>query len=141
MTPRATDPADLLAVVARRLHRRTLTALEPSGVTTAQVRVLRVLSRSGGPVRMGLLAERLEMAPRSATSLVDPLVERGLVVRSADPDDRRATAVSLTDAGRAVLTGARAVRRRVADDLLGVLSADERDELGRLLRRVVDARV
>ena len=55
--------------------------LGPLGVTWAQVRALRTVARCGGPVRMSELADRLGIARRSATSVVDELVERGLVGR------------------------------------------------------------
>lgn len=52
---------------------------------------------------MSELADRLRIARRSATTVVDDLVERGLVERVADPRDRRATNVALTPAGWTVL--------------------------------------
>ena len=44
-------------------------------------------------MRPSVLAERLHIAARSATEVVDALEERGLVERGPDPDDRRATLV------------------------------------------------
>ena len=77
--------------------------LGPLGVTWGQVRALRTLARCDGPVRMSELADRLGIARRSATSVVDELVERGLVARHADPTDRRAVEVAVTPAGSRLL--------------------------------------
>jgi DNA-binding MarR family transcriptional regulator len=130
------DAADLLLRVSRRLLRRVGDRLAPLGVTQAQVRALRALDSEHRPVRMGLLAERLDVVPRSATSLIDALAAAGLVRREADPDDRRAVAVSLTPEGRRTLVAVRRVRRQVADELLAPLDRDQRAALRSLLEAV-----
>jgi len=130
------DAADLLLRVSRRLQRRVAARLAPLGVTQAQVRALRALDREHRPVRMGVLAERLDVVPRSATSLIDALADAGLVRRDPDPDDRRAVAVSLTPEGRRTLVGVRRVRRQVADELLDPLDLDQRTVLRSLLEAV-----
>ena len=52
-----------------------------------------------GPSNQRTLAEALQVTPRNITGLVDALEDTGLVARSRQPDDRRATLVSLTEAG------------------------------------------
>ncbi|MDD0859754.1 MarR family transcriptional regulator [Arthrobacter alpinus] len=47
---------------------------------------------AAGDVRLKDLAERLRIAPRSATEVVDQLEAKGLVRREADPSDRRGNA-------------------------------------------------
>jgi DNA-binding MarR family transcriptional regulator len=127
------DAADLLLRVSRRLQRRVAAGLAPLGVTQARVRALRALDLEHRPVRMGVLAERLDMVPRSATSLIDALAAAGLVRREPDPDDRRAVAVTLTPDGRRTLAAVRRVRRQVADELLAPLDQDQRAALRSLL--------
>ena len=85
--------SDAFRAVARRLRIQTQRALAPWEVTPAQARALGVLNRHG-PLRLGALSERLHIAPRSATEVVDALEERGLVERRPDPADRRATLVA-----------------------------------------------
>ena len=58
-------------------------------------------------MRLSKLSEHLHIAPRSATEVVDALESRGLVRRSPDPDDRRATLVELTEHGLGVLEAIR----------------------------------
>ena len=68
----------------------------PSGLgpdlSPHDARALRVIGHHG-PTRLGVVAEHLRIAPRSATDVVDRLESRGLVHRTPDPDDRRAMTV------------------------------------------------
>ena len=66
------------------------------GVTRPQWRVLARLKREPG-LRQVELAERLDMEPITLCRIVDRLEEAGLVERQADPSDRRAWRLELTD--------------------------------------------
>jgi DNA-binding MarR family transcriptional regulator len=101
-------------------------------------RLLRVVARAPEPQRQTALAAALDVVPRSITSLVDDLERAGLVAREADPTDRRATLVTVTDRGRAVLAEADLRRRAHGEELLARLDPGERAELLRLLHRLVD---
>ena len=57
----------------------------------------------GQALSIGALAERLLIAPHTATELVDRLVEAGLVKRTADPSDRRRHVLKLTEKSEMVL--------------------------------------
>ena len=76
---------ELLACTSWRLRRAARGELEPLGLTFGQARALRLLARADEPLRMGELAVRLEVVPRSATAMVDALEAAGLVERRADP--------------------------------------------------------
>ena len=62
-----------------------------------QAHLLRLLA--DGPAPMRKLACRLHCDPSNVTGLSDRLVERGLVERHADPDDRRVKMLALTTEG------------------------------------------
>jgi DNA-binding MarR family transcriptional regulator len=64
--------------------------------------VLRGLPPAAKPT-IGAVAERLQIRHHSAVELVNRLVERGLIERHRDDDDRRQVLLSLTRRGRAVL--------------------------------------
>ena len=81
--------AELIACTSWRLRRASRSELEPLGLTFGQARALRLLARAGEPLRIGELAARLEVVPRSATAMVDGLETAGLARRHADPLDRR----------------------------------------------------
>jgi len=88
-------------------------------------------------LRLKDLAERLRIAPRSATEVVDQLQGKGLVERRPDLADRRATRIVLTEGGAQVRERVREERRRQAGDYFSVLSAPDRAELARLLAQLV----
>ncbi len=52
--------------------------------------------RGEGEMSVGLLAERLLIAPHSATELVGRLVAAGYVSRNTDPGDKRRQTLALT---------------------------------------------
>ena len=121
--------------VTRRLRERTRAALEPWNVSPSQSRAIGVLSRHG-EMQLSALAEHLRIAPRSATEVVDDLQQRGLVERTPDPGDRRATLLHLTTAGTAAGDAIRAARHAAAERFFAGLSAADHAELTRILRQL-----
>lgn len=130
------EPAldELLLGAARALRRRWARGLGHD-LAPHDARALRVIGH-GGPTRLGVVAEHLRIAPRSATDVVDRLEDRGLVRRAADPSDRRATTVELTTEGEAVLADVEAARREDAAAFFGALSDRERDSLAAILGKL-----
>lgn len=129
---------ELLLAAARALRRSWFAGVpEATGADLSphDARALRVVGRHE-PVRLGVIAEHLRIAPRSATDVVDRLEERGLVERAPDPADRRALTVSLTRSGTEVLARVDAQRRVAAADFFGALDPAERHTLSSLLTRL-----
>ena len=58
-------------------------------------------------MRLSELSDRLHIAPRSTTEVIDALESRGLIQRQPDPGDRRATLVEVTGRGASVLDAIR----------------------------------
>jgi len=130
------DPAqlaDLLQRLTRRLRHSQTEQLAPLGLTPAQERALRMITRSEEPPRMAEIAGRLGIVPRSLTTVIDSLEAAGLVRREIDPRNRRAILLHLTERGTAVRDDLRQARRRAAEDLFAPLSAQDRETLGELL--------
>ncbi|MEV5752433.1 MarR family transcriptional regulator [Actinoallomurus sp. NPDC052308] len=130
--------ADLFQRLTRRLRRAQLARLAPLGLTPAQERALRMITRSEEPLRMTELADRLGVVPRSVTTVIDSLEQAGLVRRVVDPANRRAIRLHLTDAGLAVREEMRQARRQASEDLFAPLSADQRRSLIDLLSALDD---
>ena len=118
------------------LRRRFSAALVEYDVTPWQSRALRTIAEDPG-VRLSVIAERLRIAPRSVTDVVDALERRGLVERRRDVVDRRATGVVPTEEGLRLRALIDAARYRELDGFAARLSPTDRSELDRLLRQVV----
>jgi DNA-binding MarR family transcriptional regulator len=86
-------------------------------VTLPQYRVLVVLC-AAGPLRSGVLAERLGIHQSTLTRTADRLVARGLIRRDPSRESRREVLVDLTDAGRDIVV--RVLRQR-SEDLREIL--------------------
>jgi DNA-binding MarR family transcriptional regulator len=111
-----------LQVVARsitqvRLHERLLRA---AGVRLdrAGAALLHKLYADGESLRVTDLAELLGVDAPTVTRKVQQLERDGLVTRHTDPDDRRATRIQLTSAGRRTLERVLRARREWLDHLL-----------------------
>jgi len=132
-------PADSLGeafgAVARRLRAASMAAFAAHDVTPSQVRAIRVLDTHGG-VRSKELADHLRIAARSATEVVDALEAKGLVSRSTDPTDRRATLVALTDRGRELSEEVRRLRGVESEKLFQRLTGTDRADLARILGKL-----
>jgi DNA-binding MarR family transcriptional regulator len=83
------------------------------------------------------LADRLLIDRTTTTATVDDLVDRGLVVRTEHPTDRRAHAVVLSPDGRRALPRLRRLGARANDELLANLRTAERTRLVELLARAL----
>jgi DNA-binding MarR family transcriptional regulator len=127
--------ADAFWSVARRLRETSQETLAPWDITPAQFRALRVLRRHG-VMRLSELSDHLHIAARSATEVIDALESRHLVARRPDPDDRRAILVELTGQGTAVLDAIGTARGTEAERAFGQLTAADRADLTRILRKL-----
>jgi DNA-binding MarR family transcriptional regulator len=69
---------------------------------------------------------------------LDELVDRGFVERSADPVDRRRNVINITQAGGAHFRKLDKILNTLQDELLSPLSPSQREQLIKLLRRVLE---
>jgi len=83
------------------------------------------------------LSEALSFSRTNATRVVDDLVEQGWVERIPCPVDRRKTRLALTDAGREFINGILPERHRQMRTLWDEFSADEKDGMEQLLRKLL----
>ena len=84
------------------------------------------------------LARAAYLHPGAMTRLLDKLEARGILQRVADPNDRRALHIHLTDAGKAIWRDIDQCGQRVREAALHGLDSAERDQLTALLERVRD---
>ena len=135
VTPATAEEAVLLTLmqIGRRMrHRRGDDDIEPAAIP-----LLHIL-RCAGSTRLTDLAARLCLDASTVSRHVRQLEERGLVERSGDPGDRRASQVMLAPAGEKALLAAMDRRRQVFAEVLSTWSAADREQLRRLLSRFAD---
>jgi DNA-binding MarR family transcriptional regulator len=93
-----------------------------------------------GSLRIGDLARALRITVGATSKLVDRIEAAGLIRRELDADDRRASRVALTEAGRQKLASASTTyAAELATILDATLSATEQQQLHSLVRRLLSA--
>ena len=125
----------LLHDIARLVRKRYEQRARPLGLTRAQWQVLAHLQRHEGINQSGL-AELLEIEPITIARLLDRMEEAGLVERRADPADRRARRLFLTERATPMLERGRALGDEVRAEAFAGLDAGEREGLIDMLLRV-----
>jgi DNA-binding MarR family transcriptional regulator len=91
---------ELAAVVFDNRDSWKRAVVEASGLPFSRIRVLRRLARN--PMSPTQIGEAATMDAPATTVAVNDLEERGLVIRTPNPTNRRSKLVSITDAGRDV---------------------------------------
>jgi DNA-binding MarR family transcriptional regulator len=129
--------SDAFWAVARQLRETSQETLAPWDITPAQFRALRVLRRHD-VMRLSELSDRLKIAARSTTEVIDALQARGLAGRRPDPGDRRATLVELTEHGMEVLDAIREARGSESERVFDRLTPADRAALSAILRKLRD---
>jgi DNA-binding MarR family transcriptional regulator len=113
----ATDRrTDALTIIA--LGRAIEVAVNDTGLTSTQYRALTLVE--AGVASSGVLATFLAVRPPTVTTVMNGLVDDGLVRRVRATDDRRKVGYELTRAGAQVLDRG----NDAADHVLGALTAD-----------------
>ena len=105
-------------------------------VKPAYLGVLLCLWQEDG-LRGNALGRRAGLEPSTMTGLLDRMERDGLVVRSADPRDRRAQHIRLTDTGRGVRTSVLRVVDRTLARVFDGIPAEELSRTKALLRHVL----
>ena len=131
--------ASELRMSVMRLRRRLANERDPANDLSIPVMaVLGALFRHG-ELTVGELASIERVQPPTMTKIVGKLEERGLVVRTPHPTDRRQVILSATERGRAVYAQFEKARNEWLALQLAELTPDERDTLERaaqILRQV-----
>lgn len=136
------SPEDIDALLAAA---RALVAIAVASVTEmedqlplTQFRALVVLVDEG-PINATVLAAKLGINPSSVTRLADRLIADGMLRRAQNPLDRREVLLAVTAPGRRTVEQVLARRRADLGQILGGLSAPDRQATTTALRRFADA--
>lgn len=110
---------------------------EQPQLTKPQFAVMSTVDAHPG-IEQALLTKAAVSTKATLAELLSRLEKRRLVIRQQDSEDKRRRQVYLTAEGRRLLNEARPLATQVDDRFLDLLTADEQQELSRLLCKLRD---
>lgn len=105
------------------------------GIDVRHYAVLAMLMEN--PAAQVAMADRLCIDRTSMVALLDELETRGYVRRTTNPQDRRMHVVQITPEGEALVRVGEQCARQTEADLMGSLTAGEKEELHRILLKML----
>ncbi len=105
-------------------------------ITLPRFDLMAQLERYPDGLRMGELSKRMMVTGGNITGITDQLENENLVLRVADPKDRRAYSVKLTPAGRRAFAEMAEVHERWIAELLKDISPQDKGQLITLLSQM-----
>jgi DNA-binding MarR family transcriptional regulator len=126
----------LIAKAHAVFHDRANEVIGPGPLTIKHFGCLSVIADEGR-LSQQYLCTRMRVDRTTMVAVVDELEAEGLVDRARNPDDRRAYALEVTDAGRAWIAEKRGALMAAQEELLSVLSEKERAQLVGSLQRLL----
>jgi DNA-binding MarR family transcriptional regulator len=124
--------AFLLARIGFSFKTKAIEEVERAGFSLYDYSVLATLAEKPRETQ-ATIADALGVDRSQLVGVLDSLEERELIERQRDPSDRRRHMVSLTAEGRRQLVRIRSITKRLEEQLLAPLEADDRETLHRLL--------
>lgn len=125
----------VMSRATRAVEARAVGSIADTGLGTSDFAVLEALLHKG-PLPVNTLGKKVLLTSGSMTAAVDRLMERGLVARTEDPRDRRVRVVALTAEGKRLIKPAFARHAEDLEQVVSVLSPQERVTLVELLRKL-----
>ena len=124
--------------LARELEQRLEPVYRDHGLEHGWYDVLATLRRAGPPYRLrpSDLTGTLMLTSSGTTKRLDRLEQAGLIRRDPDPDDRRGTQITLTEAGHRRLDETIEAHLQNERRLLASLGERDQRRLAELLRRL-----
>lgn len=107
-------------------------------ITLPRFDVMAALYSVPAGMKMSDLSRRLKVSNGNVTGIIDRLVAERLVIRAVPDRDRRASVVTLTDAGRERFAAMAAIHNHWIDELLADLSADEAGAAVLVIDRILE---
>jgi DNA-binding MarR family transcriptional regulator len=129
-----TGSMNLLTRLTRDVYRRATE--DVIGIRLKQFVALDYLREQGGTTQQQL-GEMLHLDKNNCVILLNDLEDDGYVARRRDPTDRRRHLVEMTPEGTTALERAEEKLETLEDQVIGELTAEERDTLRELLAKAL----
>jgi DNA-binding MarR family transcriptional regulator len=140
--PDQADQSELLDFVGYNIRRAYLVVqahfdsqMEKLDLRPAEFSVLSILCGNPG-INQKAVADALAVAPPNLATLLDRLEIRGLLTRQRSSEDKRVQLVKLTAQGSRLYSRALKVAAEADSAAIGKLTATERAQLKKLLRKI-----
>ena len=134
--PLAHRALEALVRAESALTRRLAADLERVGVSATGFAMLVLLTSAGGELELRAMRRRLGASKETATEVLDTLEARGFARRRRLESDRRAVAVTLTQAGRNLVTHAFPGHAERVREAFGRLDESEKRQLAEICRKL-----
>jgi DNA-binding MarR family transcriptional regulator len=126
----AAEVIRLMQTMMKGTGSRLVGALNEHDLSLTQMKALNLLEDpADGASSIKELGARLALSLPAASRTADSLLQRGLVTRTEDPEDRRIKRLALTDKGRDVLNNLEAARLAGVAGWADSLTPTQRDGL------------
>lgn len=117
------------------IHARLNSAVSMQSLTISQFGVLEALMHLG-PLCQNELGSKILKSNSNMTTVIDNLEKRGLVKRERSLSDRRMIEIYLTEEGRELIESLFPHHVAAIQEQFGVLTQQEQEQLGSLLRKL-----
>lgn len=107
------------------------------GLSCIEFDILATIRRNDREITPTELYQTLMLSSGAISTRIEQLVQRGLVQRVASEQDRRSCKVTLTEQGIELVDQALNAHIANVDGMLGVLTEQERKQLGQLLKKIL----
>lgn len=124
-----------LRLVSNAVSQGFARKVEAKGVTVAEWVILRFLF-DVEQIAPSQLAERMGMTKGAISKLADRLIEKGLIEREANLQDKRGQMLALKRTGRQLVPKLADLADKNDADFFSALTRDERRQLETLLRKI-----
>lgn len=122
------------SAVREILEIKLLREVEGDGLSLPQFHLLKLIALNGSH-QIGQIADFLGVSPPAATKNIDKLERLGLVVRTPCEGDRRATLLSSSPKGKALVTKYETLKEKRLQAVFDSFETDELAQLTYLLER------
>lgn len=106
------------------------------GLNGARIRVLVEIAKDGGTMLPSVLAEKIGVTKANISLLLTPLERDGYIARAEHARDGRKTVISITNAGRTLLSGHLPGNREAVARQMDKLDEQEQHQLIVLLQKL-----
>ena len=132
------DITDTILRLSRALRRQRQQSGQRPAFSRGYYRILSILKEEES-LRMGDLAQRLDIRPASLSPQLKKMEEAGLIKRQKDPRDLRVVSLSLDEKGEEALALAKDRREKRRQEVNAWLTPEEYQEFARLSAKLMTA--